>query len=84
LALNDGQSASPQGWLIGFRTCQEIRNRGACLRGISVRHDRMLRLTELKLPLDHSGSALCDAVLTTLGIPSEDLLSPQFFSTGSN
>jgi hypothetical protein len=36
---------------------------------------RMLRLTELKLPLDHSGSALRDAVLTTPGIPSEDLLS---------
>jgi hypothetical protein len=30
---------------------------------------RMLRLTELKLPLDHSGSALRDAVLTKLRIP---------------
>jgi uncharacterized FAD-dependent dehydrogenase len=35
----------------------------------------MLRLTELKLPLDHPGSALRDAVLATLGIPAEDLLS---------
>jgi uncharacterized FAD-dependent dehydrogenase len=35
----------------------------------------MLRLTELKLPLDHPDSALRDAVLTTLGIQAEDLLS---------
>jgi uncharacterized FAD-dependent dehydrogenase len=35
----------------------------------------MLRLTELKLPLDHPPSALRDAVLATLGIPPEDLLS---------
>jgi uncharacterized FAD-dependent dehydrogenase len=35
----------------------------------------MLRLTELKLPLDHPDTALRDAVLATLGIQSEDLLS---------
>jgi uncharacterized FAD-dependent dehydrogenase len=35
----------------------------------------MLRLTEIKLPLDHSAEALRDAVLTRLGIPAEDLLS---------
>ena len=35
----------------------------------------MLRLTELKLPLDHPSTALPDAVLAMLGIPSEDLLS---------
>jgi uncharacterized protein len=35
----------------------------------------MLRLTELKLPLDHPGTALRDAVLTALGICSDDLLS---------
>src|SRR5450432_4904793 len=35
----------------------------------------MLRLTELKLPLDHPDTALRDAVLATLGIPPEELLS---------
>ena len=34
----------------------------------------MLRLTELKLPLDHGPSALRDLVLTRLGIPAGDLL----------
>jgi uncharacterized protein len=35
----------------------------------------MLRLTELKLPLDHPADALHDAVLLRLGIPTDDLLS---------
>jgi hypothetical protein len=35
----------------------------------------MLRLTELKLPLDHAPDALRNAVLVRLGIPSEDLLN---------
>ncbi len=35
----------------------------------------MLRLTELKLPLDHGPDALRDAVLTRLGIPPGDLLT---------
>jgi hypothetical protein len=35
----------------------------------------MLRLTELKLPLDHTPDALRDAVLTRLAIPSDDLLT---------
>jgi uncharacterized FAD-dependent dehydrogenase len=35
----------------------------------------MLRLTELKLPLDHPTDALRSAVLTRLGIQDEDLLS---------
>ena len=35
----------------------------------------MLRLTELKLPLDHPPDALRDAVLTRLAIPADDLLS---------
>jgi uncharacterized FAD-dependent dehydrogenase len=35
----------------------------------------MLRLTELKLPLDHSSTALRAAVLAALDIPAEDLLS---------
>ncbi|HEY4174712.1 MAG TPA: FAD-dependent oxidoreductase [Rhodopila sp.] len=35
----------------------------------------MLRLTELKLPLDHSPEALREAVLTRLGVPPDDLLS---------
>jgi hypothetical protein len=35
----------------------------------------MLRLTELKLPLDHPPDALRHAVLTRLAIPSDDLLS---------
>ena len=33
----------------------------------------MLRLTELKLPLDHAPDALRDAVLARLGIPADDL-----------
>jgi uncharacterized FAD-dependent dehydrogenase len=35
----------------------------------------MLRLTELKLPLDHTVDALHDVVLFRLGIPADDLLS---------
>jgi hypothetical protein len=35
----------------------------------------MLRLTELKLPLDHPPDALRDAVLTRLAIPPEELLT---------
>jgi uncharacterized FAD-dependent dehydrogenase len=35
----------------------------------------MLRLTELKLPLEHTPDALRDAVLTRLAIPLADLLS---------
>ncbi len=35
----------------------------------------MLRLTELKLPLDHPPDALRDAVLARLAIPPDDLLS---------
>ncbi len=35
----------------------------------------MLRLTELRLPLDHPPEALREAVLERLGIPADDLLS---------
>jgi uncharacterized FAD-dependent dehydrogenase len=35
----------------------------------------MLRLTELKLPLDHPAEAIPAAVLERLGVPAEDLLS---------
>jgi uncharacterized protein len=35
----------------------------------------MLRVTELKLPLDHPADALRDAVLLRLGIPPEELIS---------
>jgi uncharacterized FAD-dependent dehydrogenase len=35
----------------------------------------MLRLTDLKLPLDHSESTLRDTAAATLGIPTGDLLS---------
>jgi uncharacterized FAD-dependent dehydrogenase len=35
----------------------------------------MLRLTELKLPLDHPPDALRDAVLSRLAVPPDDLLS---------
>ena len=35
----------------------------------------MLRLTELKLALDHPPDALRDAVLERLGVPPDDLLS---------
>lgn len=34
----------------------------------------MLRLTELKLPLDHTPDALRDAVVARLGVPATDLL----------
>jgi len=42
----------------------------------------MLRLTELKLPLDHSGEALREAVLSRLGIPDRDLLDLHVFRRG--
>ena len=35
----------------------------------------MLRLTELKLPLDHASNALPEAVLARLGVAADDLLS---------
>ena len=35
----------------------------------------MLRLTELKLPLDHPPDALREAVLARLAIPPDDLLA---------
>ena len=35
----------------------------------------MLRLSELKLPVDHAPAALQEAVLVRLGIPAEDLVS---------
>ncbi|MFC3126285.1 NAD(P)/FAD-dependent oxidoreductase [Pseudoroseomonas globiformis] len=42
----------------------------------------MLRLTELKLPLDHSSEALPAAVLARLGIPEADLLDLRVFRRG--
>lgn len=42
----------------------------------------MLRLTELKLPLDHSEEALREAVLARLGIPEADLLELHVFRRG--
>lgn len=42
----------------------------------------MLRLTELKLPLDHAEDALSAAVLQRLGIPASDLLSVSVFRRG--
>lgn len=33
----------------------------------------MLRLSDLKLPLDHPGSALTDAILARLGIAADEL-----------
>ncbi|MBE9606606.1 NAD(P)/FAD-dependent oxidoreductase [Acetobacteraceae bacterium H6797] len=39
----------------------------------------MLRLTELKLPLDHPEPALREAVLAKLGLPEADLLEMQVF-----
>ncbi len=42
----------------------------------------MLRLTELKLPLDHAESALKEAVVMRLGIQPSDLLSIDVFRRG--
>lgn len=42
----------------------------------------MIRLTEISLPIDHAASAVRDAVLLRLGIPSGDLLQFQIFRRG--
>ena len=39
----------------------------------------MLRLTEIKLPLDHLPQAIADAAITRLGIASHDLISCEIF-----
>src|SRR4051794_15402184 len=48
---------------------------GRCGRHAAGEAKSMLRLTELKLPLDHAPDALRDAVLARLGIAPDDLLS---------
>ena len=42
----------------------------------------MLRLTEIKLPLDHPEAALRAAVLERLNIPDADLLALHVFRRG--
>ena len=42
----------------------------------------MLRLTEVKLPLDHAESAIKAAILKRLGVPSDELLSYSIFRRG--
>jgi uncharacterized FAD-dependent dehydrogenase len=42
----------------------------------------MLRLTEIKLPLDHAEDALRDAVLARLRVPAEELLDFSVFRRG--
>ncbi len=42
----------------------------------------MLRLTELRLPLDHPANALSDAILWRLGLTASDLLSYTIFRRG--
>ena len=42
----------------------------------------MLRITELKLPLDHTESAIKTAILNRLGIPAVELLSYTVFRQG--
>jgi len=42
----------------------------------------MLRLTELKLPLDHPPTAIAEAVIARLGITSDDLISCTIFRRG--
>jgi uncharacterized FAD-dependent dehydrogenase len=42
----------------------------------------MIRLTEIKLPLDHPPAALRDAALARLGIPESDLLTIKTFRRG--
>src|ERR1051325_2118029 len=45
-----------------------------CARAAKVRENRrMLRLTEIRLPIDHAESALQSAVLKRLGIPAAEL-----------
>jgi hypothetical protein len=42
----------------------------------------MLRLTELRLPLDHSEAEIKSAILTRLGIPANDLIGYTIFRRG--
>ncbi|EHK2774039.1 NAD(P)/FAD-dependent oxidoreductase [Vibrio vulnificus] len=42
----------------------------------------MIRLTELRLPLDHEEGALLEAITAKLGIPSEQVLSFSMFRRG--
>ncbi len=42
----------------------------------------MLRLSEIKLPLDHTDDALKAAILKRLGIPADDLVSYSIFRRG--
>ncbi|WP_426959911.1 NAD(P)/FAD-dependent oxidoreductase [Muricoccus radiodurans] len=42
----------------------------------------MLRLTEIKLPLDHTDDALRDAALARLRVPADDLLDIHIFRRG--
>ncbi|GGF86045.1 NAD(P)/FAD-dependent oxidoreductase [Alteromonas lipolytica] len=42
----------------------------------------MLRLTDIKLPLDHDDSALPQAILQKLGVPAEQLLDISVFKRG--
>ena len=42
----------------------------------------MLRITELKLPLDHSETAIKTAVLKKLGINAEDLITISIYRQG--
>ena len=49
-----------------------------CLVGLI----NMLRITELKLPLDHTESAIKTAILNRLGIPAVELLSYTVFRQG--
>jgi len=44
----------------------------------------MLRLTEIKLPLDHPPEALADAAIARLGIDRKDLLSCTVFKRGND
>ena len=42
----------------------------------------MLRLTEIKLPLDHPEGDIKDAIAQRLGIPASDLLDFRIFRRG--
>src|SRR4051812_15209622 len=44
----------------------------------------MLRLTDIKLPLDHPPEAIEQAVLAKLGIPKSELLSCTLFKRGND
>ena len=83
----DSQLAKKGIWPFTAKACSSNRNiwfdwKDAGRHGIrqlsvakmtSLSEPSMLRLTDIKLPLDHGGSALTDAILARLGIAADEL-----------